>query len=144
MASIGKDLGTIRKHLGYELDDVYQSTRISMEILNRIENDSLFSDPNENIIYVRSFARTYARALKIPDNLILKSLDQYETGIYNGTLLEAYPKLGKKKPSHSSKSENPGDDSDKGEDDTKGKKIRFRTHNLHTRFLKKIISNHGQ
>lgn len=102
MTSIGKDLGTIRKHLELELEDIYQSTRIPMDILKRIEDDSLFTDLSENIIYVRSFARTYAKALKIPDHLVLKSLDQYETGNYNGLLLEAFPELREQKTSRSS------------------------------------------
>lgn len=124
MTSIGKDLGTIRKHLGLELEDVYQTTRIPLDVLKRIEDDSLFSDPNENIIYVRSFARTYARALKIPDDLVLKSLDQYETGNYNGLLLEAFPELGRKKTPFSSKSVKPGEkEPDTNESEKKSRKV---------------------
>jgi cytoskeletal protein RodZ len=81
MTTIGKDLAAIRKHLGLELDDVHQKTRLPLETLKRIEDDSLLSDPDENIIYVRSFIRTYAKSLKVKEDLAVKSLDQHEVGI---------------------------------------------------------------
>ncbi len=105
MTTIGKDLAAIRKHLGFELDDVHKKTRLPLDTLKRIEDDSLLSDPDENIIYVRSFIRTYAKALKIKEDLAVKSLDQHEVGIYNGLLLDAYPDLQPKKRSKSDKPE---------------------------------------
>lgn len=98
MTTIGKDLAIIRKHLNLDLEDIHQKTRIPVETLHRIEDGSLLSDPNENIIYVRSFIRTYSKALKIDEELVLKSLDQHEVGIYNGLLLESYPELQTEKP----------------------------------------------
>jgi hypothetical protein len=99
MNTIGKDLVTIRKHLNLDLEDIHHKTRIPLETLKRIEDDSLLSDPNENIIYVRSFIRTYTKALKIDPELVVKALDQSEIGNYNGLLLEAYPELQPSKPS---------------------------------------------
>ena len=98
MNSIGKDLATIREHLNLDLEDLHHKTRIPLETLKRIEDDSLLSDPNENIIYVRSFIRTYTKALKIDPELVVKALDQSEVGNYNGLLLEAYPELQPVKP----------------------------------------------
>ncbi|MEX2574556.1 MAG: helix-turn-helix domain-containing protein [Balneolaceae bacterium] len=95
MASIGKDLATIRLYLDLSLEDIHQATRIPIATLKRIENSSIFSDPDENKIYVRSFVRTYAKALKISEELTLKSLDQYQSGNYNRLLLDAYPDIKK-------------------------------------------------
>jgi hypothetical protein len=101
MNSIGKDLATIREHLNLDIEDLHHKTRIPLETLKRIEDDSLLSDPNENIIYVRSFIRTYTKALKIDPELVIKALDQSEVGNYNGLLLEAYPALQPVKPASS-------------------------------------------
>jgi hypothetical protein len=105
MNTIGKDLSAIRKHLNLDLEDIHHKTRIPLETLIRIEDDSLLSDPNENIIYVRSFIRTYTKALKIDPELVVKALDQSEVGNYNGLLLESYPELLPARPSSSESEE---------------------------------------
>src|SRR5690625_3403876 len=93
MNSIGKDLARIRHHLNFTHDDIYQKIRIPSETLKRIENGSIFRDKSENKVYVRSFVRTYAKALKIDDALVQKALDQQEEGTYDRLLLTAYPEL---------------------------------------------------
>lgn len=105
MTTIGKDLSVIRKHLNLDLEDIHQKTRIPLETLHRIEDGSLLTDSSENIIYIRSFIRTYAKALKIDEELVLKSLDQHEVGIYNGLLLESYPELMPEKPKKTGETE---------------------------------------
>jgi cytoskeletal protein RodZ len=105
MTTIGKDLAVIRKHLNLDLEDIHHKTRIPLETLHRIEDGSLLADSSENIIYIRSFIRTYTKALKIDEELVLKSLDQHEVGIYNGLLLESYPELMPEKPKKTGETE---------------------------------------
>lgn len=115
MNSIGKDLARIRHHLNFTHDDIYQKIRVPSETLKRIENGSIFRDESENKVYVRSFVRTYAKALKIDDALVQKALDQQAEGTYDRLLLTAYPELAEQvNPPH------PLLDGDEEESDTSG------------------------
>lgn len=93
MPALGKDLSKIRSHLGLSIQDVQHDTKIPVSTLKNIENGSIFDHPEENQTYVRSFVRSYGRALKIDDDVMIKALDQNETGNYNNLLLEEYPEL---------------------------------------------------
>jgi transcriptional regulator with XRE-family HTH domain len=93
MPSIGKDLQKIRQHLGYSIEDIQHNTKIPVATLRQIESDEIFEGSEENLTYVRSFVRSYGRALKISDDLMIKALDQYETGNYNHLLLQQFPEL---------------------------------------------------
>ncbi len=93
MPSIGKDLEKIRSHLGLSIQDIQHSTKIPVSTLRSIENDSIFTHMEENHIYIRSFVRSYGRALKIADSTMIKALDQHETGNYNHLLLQDFPEL---------------------------------------------------
>jgi hypothetical protein len=93
MPSLGKDLETIRKHLGLTIQDVQNATKLPLNTLKSIENDDIFEQQEENITYVRSFIRTYAKNLKLDDELVTRALDQEEIGNYNHLLLNAYPEL---------------------------------------------------
>lgn len=96
MPSIGKDLATIRSHLGLTIQDIQYSTKIPVSTLQTIENDSIFTKQDEGKTYIRSFVRSYGRALKIEDDIMIRALDQYETGNYNHLLLQGYRALAKK------------------------------------------------
>lgn len=93
MPALGKDLSKIRSHLGLSIQDIQHYTKIPVSTLQSIENGSIFAHPEENQTYIRSFARSYARALKIDDDVMIKALDQNEAGNYNHLLLEQYPEL---------------------------------------------------
>lgn len=93
MPSIGNDLALIREHRGYTLEDIHQSTKIPIETLKSIESGKIFHDSTEILTYVRSFVRTYGRALKLDDDLLTKALDQEDIGNYNHLLLKDYPEL---------------------------------------------------
>lgn len=121
MPSLGKDLETIRKHLGLTIQDVQNATKLPLNTLKSIENDDIFEQQEENITYVRSFIRTYARNLKLDDELVTRALDQEEIGNYNHLLLSAFPELSKevesgKKPRSDAK------DTSAGSEDTAPKK----------------------
>lgn len=96
MPSIGKDLATIRSHLGLTIQDIQYSTKIPVSTLQTIENDSIFTKQDEGKTYIRSFVRSYGRALKIEDDIMIRALDQFETGNYNHLLLQGYRALAKK------------------------------------------------
>lgn len=87
--SLGKDLASIRKEQGLTLEEIQSSIKIPLHILKSIENDSIFDHPEHNQTYIRSFIRSYAKALKIEDKDIVDALDSYEAGIYNHDLLES-------------------------------------------------------
>lgn len=93
MPAIGKDLSKIRSHLGLSIQDIQHDTKIPVSTLKSIEDGSIFGHPEENQTYIRSFVRSYGRALKIDDDVMIKALDQNETGNYNHLLLEVYPEL---------------------------------------------------
>ncbi|NBC65459.1 MAG: hypothetical protein GVY07_07385, partial [Bacteroidetes bacterium] len=119
MPAIGKDLSKIRSHLGLSIQDIQHETKIPVSTLRNIENGSIFDHPEENQTYIRSFVRSYGRALKIDDEVMINALDQHEIGNYNNLLLENYPELDPERaagpqPEDDKESEN---DSDKKESD---------------------------
>lgn len=87
--SLGKDLATIRNGLGLSLEEVQSIVKIPVHTLKSIESDGIFDDPEYNTTYTRSFIRSYARALKINDALVVDALDAVEGGLYvPGNLLD--------------------------------------------------------
>lgn len=96
MSSIGNDLAAIRKHKGYSIQDVHEATRIPIHTIQTIEDGTIFTDSNEITTYVRSFVRTYGRAIKLSDSLLTEALDQEEVGEYDHKLLDPFPELSEK------------------------------------------------
>ncbi|HEX6981589.1 MAG TPA: helix-turn-helix domain-containing protein [Balneolaceae bacterium] len=88
MASLGKDLAAIRKKQNLSFDDIHEATKIPKHILHSIEDNSIFTEFDENITYIRSYVRSYARALSIDDQQIVYALDKEELGSYSGSLLK--------------------------------------------------------
>ncbi|MDZ7690130.1 MAG: NAD-dependent DNA ligase LigA [Balneolaceae bacterium] len=88
MASLGNDLANIRKQREITLEEINDTTKIPTHILHAIEDDSIFTDFDENKTYVRSYVRSYGKALNIDESAIIEALDQYETGTYSGQLLD--------------------------------------------------------
>ncbi len=104
MPSLGKDLATIRNHLGLTIQDIQNATKIPLDTLKSIESGEIFRKTDEIITYVRSFVRTYGRALKLDDEIVTRALDQEEIGNYNHLLLRSFPELSKNLPSERSAS----------------------------------------
>jgi len=95
MPSIGKDLAAIRSHKGLSVQDIQKATKIPLETLLSIEDGTIFSNQKEINTYVRSFVRTYGRAIKLNEELVTRALDQEELGNYKDLLLEDFPDLKK-------------------------------------------------
>lgn len=100
MPSLGNDLASIREELGKSIEDIHQSTKIPLRILQSIEEDSIFTSLEENTTYIRSYIRSYAKALKIDDDDIVRALDQLESGRYTGFLLTGEDAASKKAFAH--------------------------------------------
>ncbi|MEX2463396.1 MAG: helix-turn-helix domain-containing protein [Balneolaceae bacterium] len=90
MPSIGKDLAKIRNVQGLSLQEIQAMIKIPLTTLQSIENGSIFDDPGQGKTYIRSFIRSYGRALRIDDEVLINGLDQQETGNYNHLLWNHY------------------------------------------------------
>lgn len=90
MPSIGKDLAKIRTSLGLTLQDIQATIKIPMATLEKIENGTIYEDSEHGKTYVRSFIRSYGRALKIDNEVMINGLNQQETGNYNQLLWNHY------------------------------------------------------
>ncbi|WP_440999089.1 helix-turn-helix domain-containing protein [Fodinibius sp. SL11] len=86
MASLGKDLAHIRKEQELSLEDIYETTKIPTRILSSIEDDSIFTNFEENATYIRSYVRSYAKALSIDEKQIIYALNKVEKNDYSGSL----------------------------------------------------------
>lgn len=97
MSQLHQDLQAIREHLNLTVEDIYDRTRISVENIENIESGEVFQS-DRNKTYVRSFARSYAKALGIGDNDMIHALDLTDLGSYQGYLAGIYlPEVAKKK-----------------------------------------------
>lgn len=86
MPSLGNDLAALRKEQDLSIEDVQKRTRIPLHILESIEDDSIFTQIDEYTTYTRSYVRSYAKAIGIGEEAIVRALDQVEEGHYDGHL----------------------------------------------------------
>lgn len=93
MKIIGQELAVIREHLGLSVSDIQHRTKLSKDVIESIENGIIFDQKNEKDVYLRTYIRSFARALKIDDTVVVKALDQLKAGNYNHLLLDYYPDL---------------------------------------------------
>ncbi len=91
MSSLGNDLARLRKEQDLTLEDIRDQTKIPIRILQSIENDTIFSDIDENRTYIRSFVRSYGKALQIDEHLMRIALDQTEADQYQDLLQKVDP-----------------------------------------------------
>ena len=68
----GNDLQKLREALGVEIHEIHSLTRISISVLNAIEENRLESLPPDT--YLRNFLKLYAKVLQIDP---LKIVDGY-------------------------------------------------------------------
>lgn len=75
----GKDLKNFREHLGIELEDIHQATKISPAALKAIEKDDIANLPPT--IYLKSFLKSYAEILQLdPKKIVEGYLKNIEKG----------------------------------------------------------------
>lgn len=85
--SLGKDLESIRKSKHLTLEDIQNAIKIPTYTISEIENDRIWTESTQSKTYIRSFIRSYARFLGIPEKEIVSALDARESGNYNSNLL---------------------------------------------------------
>lgn len=88
MPSLGNDLATIRKSREITLEEIHESTKIPKTVLASIEDNSIFEDITRNSTYIRSYVRSYAKAISIEERDIVYALDKVEKDSYNGSLID--------------------------------------------------------
>lgn len=86
MASLGEDLAHIRKEQELSLEDINEATKIPTRTLRSIEDNSIFDDFETNATYIRSYVRSYAKALSIDEKQIIYALNKIAKNDYSGSL----------------------------------------------------------
>ena len=87
--SLSQDLEQIRIHQKLSREAVHSISKISVFIIECIEDGTIFEDTT-NVTYQRSYIRTYAKVLKIDDADVVQALDEHLAGIYNASLSQKY------------------------------------------------------
>lgn len=90
MSNFFEDLVRIRKEKRLSRQDVFFKCRIPMETIEAIEDGSILEGKVRNKTYIRSYFRTYAKAVGISDEDITTALDEHDAGLYNQGLLTRY------------------------------------------------------
>lgn len=88
MPSLGNDLAIIRKSRGITLEEIHQSTKIPKAVLASIEDNSIFEDITSNPTYIRSYVRSYAKAISVEEQKVVYALDKVEKNSYSGSLID--------------------------------------------------------
>ncbi len=92
MSNFYEDLVRIRKSKRLSKQDVFFKCRLPMETIESIEDGSILSGSLSNKTYMRSYFRTYAKALGISSEDITTALDEHDIGLYaQGLLLKYLP-----------------------------------------------------
>jgi len=90
MASLHTDLLAIREKSGFSIADIHAKTKTPVEVIQEIERGSIFEKSDRQKTYIRSFIRTYAKAIGIKDEDMIRALDAFEAGGYAGGLRKKY------------------------------------------------------
>lgn len=90
MAALHTDLLAIREKSGLSVADIHQKTKTPESVINEIEKGSIFEQAEKQKTYIRSFIRTYAKAIGIKDEDMIRALDAQESDNYAGGLRKKY------------------------------------------------------
>jgi hypothetical protein len=72
------------------LADVQSRTRLPESLIRDIENGSIFEMADTQKTYLRSYVRSYAKAVRIADDDVVRALDEFFGGGYQGSLARTY------------------------------------------------------
>jgi hypothetical protein len=109
MASLHQDLVDIRTKAGITPAQIQQKTKIPESIIREIEKGIIFESTEQQKTYVRSFTRSYAKAIGIKDDDIVKALDLNDSGEYVDFLASKYIQKAEKKKNTSDSSDQNND-----------------------------------
>ncbi|MEX0680277.1 MAG: helix-turn-helix domain-containing protein [Balneolales bacterium] len=90
MSKISQDLLLIRRNMRLSKQNIFEKCRIPIATIEAIEDGSIYTGKMRNKTYLRSYFRTYAKAVGINDDDMINALDQVEEGTYAGHLAEIY------------------------------------------------------
>lgn len=85
-----EDLRRIREDRDVSLDEIHSETRIARTLIESFEEGALYDHPTYNRVYLRSFVKAYAEAVKISREVALESLDDALEGSYDRELADRY------------------------------------------------------
>ncbi len=88
------DLKEIREKRGCSLEAIFEETRVPMGLLEQFEQTALLDHEMFNRVYLRSFVRSYAGVVGLPEEDVLAALEEVFEGKYTGRLAETF--LGRK------------------------------------------------
>lgn len=83
---LAKDLRRIRESRGISIAELHADTKIPRNLLTSFEESALFDHPQFNLVYLRSFVRTYASSIGIPAEAAADALDEAVEGRYEEKL----------------------------------------------------------
>lgn len=66
----GKDLKKLRKHVGIDIEEIFEMTRISLKVLTAMESDDVASLPQA--FYLRNFLKAYAELFKLDSKKVIE------------------------------------------------------------------------
>jgi len=90
MALLNEDLVSVREAAGLKPNDIFEKTRIPLNIIDEIERGTIFTNRNHQLTYIRSYVRSYAKAIGIHEDDIVEALDQHQADRYEGLLAQKY------------------------------------------------------
>jgi cytoskeletal protein RodZ len=90
MASLYQDLLKIRIQAGLKPYDIYERTRIPLDVIVEIEKGTINNNKQYQVTYLRSYVRSYAKSLGINDQDIITALDADASGSYTGSIAKLY------------------------------------------------------
>jgi len=88
MNPIGRDLKLLRTQKKLSLEEVHRLTKIPMNRLEGIEDGKTFVEFEKEPTVLRSFIRSYGKALGIADEQVVQALDLDQAGRYTQELIE--------------------------------------------------------
>lgn len=84
------DLRDIREAYDVALGTVEQETRMPPDILRRFEAGQLVGDAHYNEVYLKNLLKSYAKALGISHQEVVKAFEATKAGTYDGNLRRLY------------------------------------------------------
>jgi len=90
MSSLYQDLLNIRIQAELTPRDIYERTRIPLDVISEIEKGTISSNRQYQLTYLRSYVRSYAKALGVDDKDVIEALDADAAGTYTGSIAKRY------------------------------------------------------
>lgn len=84
------DLSAIRERRNVSLEALRNATKVYPNVIAQFEVDGLKDHPLFNSLYVRAFIRSYANAVGIPPDEVLRAYDEALQGVYRRQLAIEY------------------------------------------------------